>query len=92
MSTNQSPRNHGNPQPTIFDLDALVTERQAADFLGVTTRALQKWRATGAGPRYVRISSRCIRYRRRDLIAWAESRLRSSTAEQVDHAKKVTQA
>jgi predicted DNA-binding transcriptional regulator AlpA len=81
MSTNPSRRSHGNPEPTVFDPDALVAERQAADFLGVTTRALQKWRATGAGPRYVRISSRCIRYRRRDLIAWAESHLRSSTAE-----------
>jgi predicted DNA-binding transcriptional regulator AlpA len=64
-----------------FDPDSLETEREAADFLGVTTRALQKWRATGTGPRFVRISGRCVRYRRRDLIGWAEARLKSSTSE-----------
>ena len=70
------------PGNTISDPDALSTEREAADFLGVSTRALQKWRATGSGPQFVRISSRCVRYRRRDLIAWAENRLKSSTAEE----------
>ena len=66
---------------TATDPDALATEREAADFLGVTTRALQKWRGTGSGPKFVRISSRCVRYRRRDLIAWSESHLKSSTSE-----------
>lgn len=64
-----------------FDPESLETEREAADFLGVTVRALQKWRATGTGPRFVRISGRCVRYRRRDLISWAEARLKSSTSE-----------
>ena len=64
-----------------LDPDALEAEQSAADFLGVTPRALQKWRITGTGPQYVRISGRCVRYRRRDLIVWAETRLKSSTAE-----------
>ena len=68
-------------QSNVIDPEALLTEVQAADLLQVTPRALQKWRATGTGPRYVRISCRCVRYRRRDLIAWTESRLRFSTAE-----------
>jgi hypothetical protein len=89
MSTNQDLRNRTQRPPV--DPDALVAERHAADFLGVTTRALQKWRATSTGPRYVRISSRCIRYRRRDLIAWAESLLRSSAAEQADRAGEIRQ-
>lgn len=63
------------------DPDALETEQSAAGFLGVTPRALQKWRITGTGPQFVRISGRCVRYRRRDLIVWAETRLKSSTAE-----------
>jgi predicted DNA-binding transcriptional regulator AlpA len=66
--------------PTV-DPESLETEREAADFLGVTTRALQKWRVTGTGPSFVRISGRCVRYRRRDLVAWVEARLRSSTVE-----------
>jgi predicted DNA-binding transcriptional regulator AlpA len=69
------------PTTPTGDLEALRPEREAADFLGVTTRALQKWRMRGTGPRFVRISGRCVRYRRRDLIAWAEERVKSSTAE-----------
>jgi predicted DNA-binding transcriptional regulator AlpA len=80
MSTHDFPQASIQP-PSSPDLDALEMERQAAAFLGVTVRALQKWRVTGSGPRFVRISSRCIRYRRRDLIAWIEARLKSSTAE-----------
>ena len=64
-----------------LDLDALILERLAADFLGVTPRALQKWRMTGAGPKFVRISSRCVRYRRRDLVEWAQAHLKTSTSE-----------
>ena len=64
------------------DLDALLSEGQAATLLGVTPRALQAWRQRGGGPLFVRISSRCIRYRKRDLVAFAEARLRSSTSEQ----------
>jgi hypothetical protein len=59
----------------------LIGERLAADFLGYTVRALQNWRVRGGGPKFVRISSRSIRYRRCDLIAWAESRLYRHTSE-----------
>ena len=61
--------------------DALLTERRAADFLGVTARCLQAWRYRGGGPKFVRISSRCIRYRQSDLREWIEARLRSDTSE-----------
>ena len=73
-----------NPAPKIedkFELDRLLNEQQTARFLGVTTRCLQKWRLKGGGPKFVRISSRCIRYRRRELLAWANARLKSSTSE-----------
>ncbi len=59
----------------------LLTERDAADFLGVTSRCLQAWRYRGGGPKFVRISSRCIRYRQSDLREWTEARLRSDTSE-----------
>jgi len=64
-----------------FELDRLVNERQAATFLGYTVRALQNWRLRGGGPRFVKVSSRSVRYRRRDLLAWIEERLRSNTSE-----------
>lgn len=52
------------------DPEVLLRPPEAARLLGVTTRALDAWRAQGRGPRFVRVSSRCIRYRRRDLLDW----------------------
>jgi predicted DNA-binding transcriptional regulator AlpA len=61
--------------------DRLIDEQAAAAFIGYSVRALQNWRLRGGGPRYVRVSSRSIRYRRRDLTAWAEQRLRSNSSD-----------
>jgi predicted DNA-binding transcriptional regulator AlpA len=61
----------------------LIDERAAARLLGLTPRTLQKWRHSGDGPVYVRISSRCIRYRLADLEAWAAARRQRSTSEEV---------
>ena len=58
----------------------LATPDQAADLLGVTPRALERWRASGDGPRYVRLSRSTIRYRVEDLDAFVASRLCASTA------------
>ena len=63
------------------DLDRLINEHEAAAFLGYTVRALQNWRVRGGGPRFVKVSSRSVRYRRRDLVQWTERLLRSSTSE-----------
>ena len=79
--------NHAHERSTLRlrdisrDPDALLTEQQGAALLGVTARALQKWRSKGSGPPFVRISSRCIRYRRRDLVDWSVDRLKHSTSE-----------
>jgi predicted DNA-binding transcriptional regulator AlpA len=59
-------------------LDRMIAEPLAADFTGYSVRALQNWRVRGGGPKFVRVSSRSVRYRRRDLIAWAEQRLVSN--------------
>ncbi len=59
----------------------LIDERPSGDFLGLTHRTMQAYRQRGGGPRYIVISSRCIRYRRIDLKAWADARTRSSTAD-----------
>jgi hypothetical protein len=65
-----------DPEPDLF-----LSESRAAELLSVNARTLQNWRLKGTGPRFVRISSRCIRYRYRDLMLWAEAMLRSSTSE-----------
>jgi len=69
------------PWPT--DGDALLNEEQAAAFIGVTRRAMQAWRLSGKGPQYVKISSRCVRYRKRELVTWSEKRLQTSTSQEV---------
>lgn len=55
--------------------DRLINEIVAADFLGYSVRALQNWRVRGGGPKFVKVSARSIRYRRRDLIGWADGKL-----------------
>ena len=63
------------------DPDQLMRQEQAALMLEVTPRCLENWRHRGGGPNYVRISARCIRYRRSDLHEWVEARLRTSTSD-----------
>ena len=59
----------------------LIDEKAMADFLDVTDRSLQKWRQTGNGPKFVRLSARCVKYRRIDGREYSEARLRSSTSD-----------
>lgn len=67
--------------PAATTTPILLDERTAATALYVTPRTLQEWRRRGGGPQFVRVSSRCIRYRPEDLAAWAAERLRTSTSD-----------
>jgi hypothetical protein len=73
MTTNDDP-NAGLP-PRF-----LVT-RDAAKFLGVSMRTLEKHRTYGTGPAYRKLGGRIV-YALDDLRAWAENGLRRSTSEQ----------
>lgn len=64
------------------DPDALMPPQQAADFLGVSLRFLEKKRHQGDGPEYVRLSHKLVRYRRGSLIDYARARTFSSTSEE----------
>jgi len=61
--------------------DTLVNEREAASILCYSVRALQNWRHRGGGPRFVKVSSRSVRYRRCDLTKWVEDRIVSNTSQ-----------
>lgn len=54
--------------------DALLTQEQAAEILGVSPGSLEVWRSTRryAIP-YVKVG-RLVRYRRSDLEQWLQSR------------------
>lgn len=56
------------------DPSPLLCERAAAQLLGVTPSCLRSWRARHAGPPYVRLGKRAIRYPRADLLLWASTR------------------
>ncbi len=66
-------------------LDQLLNEQEAAKSLSYSVRALQNWRLRGGGPHYVKVSARSVRYRRRDLIQWIETRTRSNSSEVKQH-------
>lgn len=78
----QSKTQHTTSEHDPNYLDSLIPENEAATFLAHSVRSLQNWRVRGGGPRFVKVSRRSIRYRRRDLIAWAEERLRQHTSEE----------
>jgi len=61
--------------------NALVDEKVAAEFLKVTPRHMQAMRQRGDGPRFIRMSARCIRYTRALLKSYTNARMRSSTSD-----------
>ena len=68
--------------PIPNDPLALITEIQAAAFINVTRRCMQAWRLSGNGPKFVRLSQRCVRYRQAELSSYADDRLQQSTSQE----------
>ena len=64
-----------------------LSERQAAEKLGLTSSCLQAWRLRGVGPRFVKISARCVRYKESEIDNWAAARERTSTSDPDPDAK-----
>ncbi len=59
----------------------LLSEAEAAKLLDLSPRFLQQRRYAGGGPRFVRVSSRCVKYLASELEEWARERLRTSTSD-----------
>lgn len=64
---------------TQADTGPYLAPAEAAAILGISTRTLKEHRYAGTGPAFVKVGHRTIRYRRADLDAWAESRLRTQS-------------
>ena len=56
-----------------------MSVQDVAAYTSLTPDFWNKLRCDGGGPRYVKISARVIRYRRSDVDAWMEERMRLST-------------
>ena len=57
-----------------------LSTREAAEYLGLSPRTLDRYRVSGDGPVFHRFGGR-VRYTRSDLDAWAVARRRVSTAD-----------
>ena len=56
----------------------LLTEKEAAEFLGLTPSALQVWRSTGRySLPFIKVGF-LVRYRESDLYQWLDSRTHAS--------------
>jgi hypothetical protein len=73
---------HAAPTPPTSahpELTNVLTEHDAARYLARSRSFLRIARMRGRGPAYVRLGSRAIGYRLRDLDAFVESRLVRTT-------------
>jgi len=62
------------PAPVYLD------NKQAADFLKISPRTLEKHRVKGGGPRFRKLGRRVV-YAVADLEAWANERICSNTSD-----------
>jgi hypothetical protein len=70
--------------------DTLYYPKEAAEFLKVDENTLSKWRSTGLGPCYVKVSSRAIRCEESALRRFKAERTRRSTWDTIDEAVAAT--
>lgn len=61
-------------------LTGTTDEAGASQRIGLSVSTLQKYRVTGAGPRFGKLGRRVV-YRIADLDAWLSARIVSSTSE-----------
>ena len=60
---------------------ACMRTTEAARYIALSKSSLTQLRMTGEGPPFIKIAARAVAYRRSDLDAWLESRVRRTTAD-----------
>jgi excisionase family DNA binding protein len=60
--------------------EGMLTTEEAARFVGLSPRTLEKRRHEGGGPRFLKLG-RLVRYRERDLEEWIARSVRVSTSD-----------
>ena len=58
----------------------LLTTTQAAAYVNMSPRTLERYRVTGEGPKYLKLG-RLVFYRQGDLDEWLDARVRRSTSD-----------
>lgn len=54
------------------EANQMVSGPEAAKFLGISKKTIEHWRQQKKGPPFVRLSTRAVRYRIADLLAFIE--------------------
>jgi predicted DNA-binding transcriptional regulator AlpA len=60
--------------------DACMRTPEAAKYVALAESTLTKMRLTGDGPPFIKVGLRAVAYRKADLDAWLEARVRRSTS------------
>ncbi len=63
------------------DPDDLLDTAALTDWLGLSKQWAEIGRSRGYGPPFIRLGPRRIRYRRKDVLRWLESRVYARTAD-----------
>jgi predicted DNA-binding transcriptional regulator AlpA len=66
-------------------ITTFCTQSEAAEFLRLSERTLERWRVEGMGPRFRRFGRRVV-YAKSDLEVWADSRCFDSTSSESSQA------
>jgi hypothetical protein len=65
---------------TVVILGGNLSEKEAAEYLGLTVHTMRRWRWSGDGPRFLKMGSRCL-YPIAELDAFQATCLRKSTSD-----------
>ena len=68
-------------QQASAEMQKLLTPAAVSELLGVAERTLERWRITGEGPRYVKLTRKVVRYLADDLATFVAERVKANTAQ-----------
>jgi len=79
VTDNVAPAPGRRPAPSAQP-DEYLSPREVAVLIRVNRSTLAKWRASGRGPRWIRVTPRMVRYSRAEVENFLTQRTRTSTA------------
>ena len=77
-----APESHSRRMNTNESELTLLDQKQAARILGVSTAAMEWWRAHDEGPPWFRVGRKLVRYHPRALRAWIEAQAQAAGVKQ----------
>ena len=60
---------------------ACMRTPEAARYMAISKSRLTQLRMTGEGPPFIKIAARAVAYRKSDLDAWLDNRVRRTTSD-----------